>query len=605
MRDMAKRTIQVGLTFGAIVGLIGCEQPADDEFTSTAAELQSENGLTMNGLTMNGLTMNGLTMNGLTMNGLTMNGLTMNGLNTVDGLSSTAGLMTTAGGRDIVKYMVKCALPAGQTLTKQDQNGVSYDFPGAIGVAPEAMTSCNIDCQEKISACMLAHVNNSGAHIGIWLVGADTGIGWGSSPSYPYQEGAYFGNLFPTNWQGYYCVGKDMGSGEVPGRLGAPISTSVYANAYGYEGKCNYNCTTSNEGYSQCNDISTPLAPYTAGHKWGHVITVWRNFESTQLYKICTKSGPTRCLGVASGSTADGAAIEQRTYSGALGQQWQILQVETGKYKFVNMASGKVLDTSGTTQGTAIVQRSYSGAASQKIPVVYFQDQPGFANLKPSSGSMAISADDTADGRPLKLTSNNSPDYAKFGFTAIGTVSSTPVDPTGAAGTTGTAGSTGSTGAGGSGGSSSLFAAGTPYRIAPKASNGSVSFDLSGGSTTNGNLMQLYTSSSTSTGNINQRMQFMAVGSNWKIVMNSYNNKCFDIGANNGNLLVINDCNGGNSQAWTPTFDSSTSSFTLKNVASGRCLDIPNGSLANTTHPQAYDCSATNNNQKFLIWASP
>ena len=46
------------------------------------------------------------------------------------------------------------------------------------------------------------------------------------------------------------------------------------------------------------------------------------------------------------------------------------------------------------------MQRSYTGTASQKIPVVYFSDQPGYANLKPSSGSLAISADDTADGRP-------------------------------------------------------------------------------------------------------------------------------------------------------------------------------------------------------------
>ena len=46
--------------------------------------------------------------------------------------------MTTAGGRDIVKYMVKCALPAGDSLTKQDQNGITYTFPGGIGVAPGA-----------------------------------------------------------------------------------------------------------------------------------------------------------------------------------------------------------------------------------------------------------------------------------------------------------------------------------------------------------------------------------------------------------------------------------------------------------------------------------
>src|SRR4029079_12203872 len=159
------------------------------------ASLESENGLSMNGLSMNGVSMNGLSMTVLSMNGLSMNGLSMNGLASVDGLSNTAGLMTTPGGRDIVKYMVRCALPTGQSLTKQDQNGVSYTFPGVIGIAPEAVNRpCDLDCQERISACMLAHVNNSGTHIAIWLDGPDAAIGWGSSPAYPYQEGAYFGN---------------------------------------------------------------------------------------------------------------------------------------------------------------------------------------------------------------------------------------------------------------------------------------------------------------------------------------------------------------------------------------------------------------------------
>jgi hypothetical protein len=567
--------LTIGLSFGAIVGLIGCNEPAvDGDTIVTASNLESENGLSMNGLSMNGLSMNGLSMNGLSMNGLSMNGLSMNGLATAGGLASTSGLMTTAGGREIVKYMVRCALPAGQSLTKQDQNGVSYTFDGVIGVAPEAATgTCDLDCQERISACMLAHVNNSGAHISIWLNGPDAAIGWGSSPAYPYQEGAFFGNLISSPWQGYYCLGKDMGSGEVPGRLGTSISSTVYTNPFGYQAQCKYSCTTTNEGYTQCPDAQ-PSAPYTAGHSWNHVVTVWRNFEATQAYKICTKSGPTRCLGVVGNSTADGANIEQRTYSGAVGQQWQILQVEAGKYKFVNVNSGKVLDVN----GSQVVQRSYNGAASQKIPVVYFSDQIGWANLKPSSGSLAISGIDTADGRLMQLTSNNSPDYAKWGFEAIGTVSGSATTTT----TTTT---------------SSTFAAGTGYRIAPYASGGGVSVDVPNGSTSNGTMLQLY---STQSVNSNQRFQFMAMGSNYKIVMNANTNKCFDVGSSNGSQVSINDCNGGNSQSWTPS-DLGSGSYSLRNVASGRCLDVPNGSLSNGTRLQVYDCQGGNNNQRFYV----
>jgi len=390
--------------------------------TRTGDELESLNGLGINGLMMNGMSMNGMSMNGLGTNGLMMNGLMMNGLASTNGLSSTTGLMTTYGGRQVLKYFVRCALPDGQTLVKQDQYGTSYTFAGAIGVAPEALTgTCDLDCQEKISACMLAHVNNSGQHISIWLVGPDPGIGWGSSTSYPYQEGAYFGNIIANPWQGYYCAGKDMASGEVPGRLGTPMSSTVYVDPYGAGVACNKpnTCTPSTDGYTPCNDPA-PMAPYTTGHKWNHVVTVWRNFEQTQMYKICNVySG--KCLGVVNDSSADGASIEQRTYSGNGGQNWQIFQIpNTNNYKIVNVASGKVLDYS----GTQMVQRTYSGTASQWYPIKYIKDQPGQANLVPSSNSksgLCVSAN--TDGSLVQLNTSLTSNNDRWTFFAVGPVS--------------------------------------------------------------------------------------------------------------------------------------------------------------------------------------
>src|SRR4051812_3812028 len=230
----------------AAVCVASCTEAQSDDVTLQVEELESMNGMAMNGMAMNGMAMNGMAMNGLSSNGMAMNGMAMNGLAAVNGLSSTTGLMTTYGGREIVKYMVKCALPSGQSLVKQDQYGTSYTFAGSIGVAPEAVNGpCDLDCQERISACMLAHVNNSGQHISIWMVGPDSGIGWGSSPDFPYQEGAFFGNIIVNPWQGYYCAGKDMASGEVPGRLGTPMASTVYVDPYGAGVGCNKpgNCT--------------------------------------------------------------------------------------------------------------------------------------------------------------------------------------------------------------------------------------------------------------------------------------------------------------------------------------------------------------------------
>ena len=115
--------------------------------------------------------------------------------------------------------------------------------------------------------------------------------------------------------------------------------------------------------------------------------------------------------------------------------------------------------------------------------------------------------------------------------------------------------------------------------------------------------MQLYTS--TTTGNNNQRMQLMAVGSNYKIVMNSATNKCFDIGTAQRLAPGHQRLQRQRRPDLDPDVDSASSSYTLKNVASGRCLDIPNGNARERQPPQIYDCSASNNNQKFLITASP
>src|SRR6266851_2802630 len=60
----------------------------------------------------------------------------INGVYSVNGLNSTNSLMTTDGGRQTVSYLVLCALAAGDTLEKQDQNGTWYTYSGAIGLAP-------------------------------------------------------------------------------------------------------------------------------------------------------------------------------------------------------------------------------------------------------------------------------------------------------------------------------------------------------------------------------------------------------------------------------------------------------------------------------------
>src|SRR4029078_808839 len=208
----------------------GCADLGDDASATDDHAVNAENGLAFNGLAFNGFSANGLAfnglvfnclpltglslkvlalnelaftvlaINGLAFNGLAFNGLAFNGLSLSGNLPSTSGLMTTPGGRDFVNYLVRVAYPVGHSLTKQDQYGNSYTFEGSLGVAPEAeFGTCDANCQEKISGALLAHVNNSGLHVGIWLVGPDNGIGWGSAPNLPYPAAADFRELLAAH----------------------------------------------------------------------------------------------------------------------------------------------------------------------------------------------------------------------------------------------------------------------------------------------------------------------------------------------------------------------------------------------------------------------
>jgi hypothetical protein len=613
MNASAKRTIRLGLTvglsLGAIVGIVGCAEQMDDIEGDNAA-VASENGFVLNGYAINGYTTNGFTNNGYAMNGFTLNGFTQNGFalngyamngftnngyaingftnngftnngfalngftlngleNSVSGLLSNAGLMTTPGGREFVKYMVKVAYPNGAHFTKQD-NAVppnTYTFDGSLGVAPELQYgTCDLACQERVSAAMLAHINNSGLHVGIWLTGPDTGIGWDGSPDYPYQEAAYFGNMFAPNPHGNYCAGKNLGGGASKGRLGNSVVTSnIPASPFGtqWDGVSNQNvpvfcangsnnyCTASGTGFSSCQDTS-PQAPYSSGHAWTHVVTVWRNFEPTQLYKICNKSN--KCLGVVGGSTTSGANVEMRGYTAALGQTWQILQVNPGQYKVVNRTSGMVMDLN----GAQVVQRPFvAGTNSQLLPISYIASEPGRANLKMVSitnGAMLMGQNGASnDGTLVQAVTGypadaGSPDTARWAFIPIGLATFDP---------------------------------GRYNRLIPQHAQ-TKSMDVCYASTTNGTCVQIY---DTWNGDPQKFIVSDAGNGNVRFTMKLNTNKCIGPRSNGttaGTVLEVQDCNGSFNQAWMSSEQGAGSGiFAYRNAAApGLCMDV-NGANAN------------------------
>jgi hypothetical protein len=329
----------------------GCTIDTEEPLAVNESDLTATNGLSM----INGLSMtNGLGAG----NGLSM----LNGLSTSTGLSSSSGLMTSMAGRITVAYLVRCALPSGHKIVKSDQNGTSWTFAGAIGVAPSWESgACDTNCQEAVSACMMAHVNVAGVHVPIWLDSPLSAIGYGKSSSYPNEEGTFFGNIFVTGSDGkvpaYYCDGSGFASGVTPGRLGASSSAaSIFTNPFGSNALCSSKCTAASgdykgQGYAACNGYKSP-------------ITVWRAssyrpvFDAGYYYRF-VNSQSKLAMEISGGSTDNGApAIQNSPSTSKTDQMFRIVLTASSTWKIYAVHSGQEIVATGSTDGSPVKQKT-------------------------------------------------------------------------------------------------------------------------------------------------------------------------------------------------------------------------------------------------------
>jgi len=280
-------------------------------------------------------------------------------------------LITTTSGREIISYLVKCALGSDQTITKG-----AYSYTGTLGLARQYKDgACDTDCQEIISACMMAHVNTSGAHYPIWIIGPDS-EGWGRTNSKPFIESAFFGNLFSsTGIKAYYCNGSDYERTPVAGRIGAETSTTIFHNPYSGEGMCNDNCSSNSDGYTTCS-------------QYRHPVTVYRDLDTQNYYSLCEGEPTTSPACVTDSVTGYGKLYAYDGTQGQMHMKFERVSTATsqGQYKIKGAYSGKYLsvDSSGqlvwaasstsTTQRWNLVEIGLStlGNGSFGIQNVYY-----------------------------------------------------------------------------------------------------------------------------------------------------------------------------------------------------------------------------------------
>src|SRR5256885_15840221 len=119
-------------------------------------------------------------------------------------------------------------------------------------------------------------------------------LGWGYTPSYRYEEGSFFGNLFVTGAHGvaglhaHYCEGPDFSAGVVPGRIGAGNTNAPYTNPFGTGGRCDLNCV----GGSAPKSKRTRFDGDDACAGWDNTVTVFRQGPRWSAFVTTSQSPP-------------------------------------------------------------------------------------------------------------------------------------------------------------------------------------------------------------------------------------------------------------------------------------------------------------------------
>jgi hypothetical protein len=181
--------------------VIGSCAPAHDDAPAVASarsSISNSNRLSMNRLALNRLALNRLALNRLALNGVIFGGM------------GAGELLATEEGREILAYVVQCAIEDGNVLTAT-VDGQTYQFPGLLGLVP-AWEHQPIDVEEQrlISACLLAHVNALGVSVSISVRAHGVVT---STPQerrdYPVYEGSFFGQVLDgETLRAYACQGS-------------------------------------------------------------------------------------------------------------------------------------------------------------------------------------------------------------------------------------------------------------------------------------------------------------------------------------------------------------------------------------------------------------
>lgn len=170
------------LRYFAVFVLAGCMTESLD-YASAEQAVEASNRLASNRLASNRLASNRLASNSLA----------------VSALPGESPLIETADGRDVLSYIITCALASSQQLVLEDSAGTSYTFGGLLGLAPEWATRPPTIAERRwVTACVLARTNLYGVPVMLSMRGAhaELAISPDEETEFALLDGAFYGDLF-------------------------------------------------------------------------------------------------------------------------------------------------------------------------------------------------------------------------------------------------------------------------------------------------------------------------------------------------------------------------------------------------------------------------
>ncbi|CAM4015510.1 hypothetical protein [Corallococcus exiguus] len=255
-----------GLTV-AVLGA-GCDPGGREPAPADPLATQEQAALSYNSLSYNGLSFNGLSFNGLSFNGLSFNGLSSTAFASWYGANPALAA-------EVMRYIVRCAIPEGQTRTYTDaQTNTVHTWTGLLGLAPgwAGGAPATEAEQQIVSACLAAHSNPFGVSVPISVLGRD-GLGVaipaseGELATFARPESCFFGNLFQG--QGLYAGSQNppLDATQSTTRACAVVDGSgmprMTCAPLIYVGSCSDVCTQEGTTFASCTVGGVSFQPLT------------------------------------------------------------------------------------------------------------------------------------------------------------------------------------------------------------------------------------------------------------------------------------------------------------------------------------------------------